>query len=551
MPTTQMLVDDRYRLVEPLGQGGMGRVWKARDEILGREVAIKELVPPPGLSADERAEVRERAMREARAVARLNHPGIVRIHDVVSSGDGDPWIVMEYLPGGSLHDLLNREGTLPARRAARIGLDLLGALRATHAVGIVHRDIKPANVLMAEDGRAVLTDFGIATVPGDPFVTRTGLLLGSPAYLAPERARGGGKAGTAGDLWSLGATLFAATEGSPPFARATTMETLAALATEPIPAPRRAGELTAVLNGLLDKNPETRIGVDEAYRLLEPLALSSNPSLRAPYAAERKPHAERAQAKTPAYAPGKAAPVKPPAEPEPITRALATRRPSRTPQPPNRTRKALLFAAIVALLIVGVALAYDQWTPPQTGSPGATTSPSPAKSQPAPTTPAQSPTAAASPAKSDGFVLPQGWQMREDGTGFRIPVPDGWQFGRDDDGRAFWREPRSGVLLLIDQTRQPKPDPVKDWENNEAARRDGYRDYKRIRLEKVSYWDNAADWEFTYTSRGNNPLRVLNRGFVTAPDQAYSIYWSAPAAQWDSWRDDLQIVLDGFVPARS
>jgi hypothetical protein len=148
------------------------------------------------------------------------------------------------------------------------------------------------------------------------------------------------------------------------------------------------------------------------------------------------------------------------------------------------------------------------------------------------------------------FQLPAGWQLRNDGTGFQVPVPEGWQFGRDDDGRALWQDPSTKRLLLIDQTRKPKPDPLQDWRNNETARRGGYRDYQRVRLETVSYWDSAADWEFTYTLDGT-PVHVLNRGFITAPDQAYSIYWRTPAATWDDNRDDLQVVLDGFVPARS
>ena len=539
MPTTaQQLVDNRYRLVQPLGQGGMGRVWKARDEVLGRDVAIKELVPPPGLSAAERAEVRERAMREARAVARLNHPGVVRIHDVVSAGDGDPWIVTEYLPGGSLHDLLTRNGTLPVQRAAKIGLDLLEGLRATHAVGIVHRDIKPANVLFAEDGRAVLTDFGIATVPGDPFVTRSGLLLGSPAYLAPERARGGGKVGPEADLWSLGATLYAAVEGSPPFARATTMETLAALATEPVPEPRRAGPMAPVLKGLLHKDPAARMSAGEAQRLLGPIA------------------AGEAAATVPAFKPGRVSPTKkppstrllpPPTRQEKPRPALPPARPSR-PASSGRGGRRLLVFTLVALGLLAAALAFDNRTAPEDG--GLPTS-SPSRKPPASSAaaPAPTPSSVATPSPT-GFVLPAGWQMQSDGTGFRVPVPNGWEFGRDDDGRAFWRDPRSGAFLLIDQRRDPQPDPVQDWLRNEAARKSGYRDYQRIRIEEVSYWDKAADWEFTYTSRGGNRLHVLNRGFITAPDQAYSIYWSTPASQWDSWRDDLDVVFNGFIPAR-
>ncbi|MEO3922832.1 protein kinase [Micromonosporaceae bacterium B7E4] len=260
------LIADRYRLVEPLGQGGMGRVWKARDEVLHRDVAIKELVPPPGLTEDERREMRERSLREARAIARLNHANVVRVFDVLRT-DGDPWIVMEYIPSRSLQDVLASDGPVSPTRAAEIGLGVLGALKSAHRAGVMHRDVKPGNVLLGDDGRVVLTDFGLATVPGDPNVTRTGLVLGSPAYIAPERARDG-TAGPEGDLWSLGATLYAAVEGQSPFARPSAIATLAALATEPPPASRRAGPLKAVLAGLLRKDPTTRINAEVAERLL-------------------------------------------------------------------------------------------------------------------------------------------------------------------------------------------------------------------------------------------------------------------------------------------
>ncbi|MFI6779740.1 protein kinase [Micromonospora sp. NPDC050276] len=260
------LVADRYRLLSPLGQGGMGRVWKARDEVLHRDVAIKELVPPPGLTDEERREMRERSLREARAIARLNHANVVRIFDVLRT-DGDPWIVMEYVASKSLQDTLAEEGPVSVARAVEIGLGVLGALSAAHKAGVMHRDVKPGNVLLGEDGRVVLTDFGLATIPGDPNVTRTGMVLGSPAYISPERARDG-TAGPEADLWSLGATLYAAVEGKSPYARPSAIGTLAALATEPIPPPRNAGPLKAVLNGLLRKDPNERITAEVAERLL-------------------------------------------------------------------------------------------------------------------------------------------------------------------------------------------------------------------------------------------------------------------------------------------
>ncbi|GAB1643089.1 hypothetical protein KRMM14A1259_35120 [Krasilnikovia sp. MM14-A1259] len=244
----------------------MGRVWRATDVVLHRDVAIKELVPPPGLTIGERQEMRERSLREARAIARLNNVNVVRVFDVLRT-DADPWIVMEYVPSRSLQDILASDGPFTSVRAAEIGLGMLNALRAAHRAGVVHRDVKPGNVLLGEDGRVVLTDFGLATVPGDPNVTRTGLVLGSPAYIAPERARDG-TAGPSADLWSLGATLYAAVEGQSPFARPSAIATLAALATENPPPARNAGPLKAVLNGLLRKDPAHRINADEAERLL-------------------------------------------------------------------------------------------------------------------------------------------------------------------------------------------------------------------------------------------------------------------------------------------
>ncbi|WP_229399794.1 serine/threonine-protein kinase [Micromonospora okii] len=260
------LVADRYRLISPLGQGGMGRVWKARDEVLHRDVAIKELVPPPSLTPEERREMRERSLREARAIARLNHINVVRIFDVLRT-DGDPWIVMEYVPSKSLQDILAEDGPVSPAKAVEIGLGMLGALKAAHKAGVMHRDVKPGNVLIGTDGRVVLTDFGLATIPGDPNVTRTGMVLGSPAYIAPERARDG-TAGPEADLWSLGATLYAAVEGKSPYARPSAIATLAALATEPMPPPKNAGPLKAVLTGLLQKDPAQRMDAGTAERLL-------------------------------------------------------------------------------------------------------------------------------------------------------------------------------------------------------------------------------------------------------------------------------------------
>ena len=247
----------------------MGRVWEARDELLSRDVAIKEIAPD-GLSAAELGDLRERAIREARAIAQVSHPHVVRIFDVVTEGDA-PWIVMELVRSRSLLDVVNDEGPMPPERVARVGLDVLGALRAAHRAGILHRDVKPANVLLADDGRVVLTDFGLATLAGDSAMTRTGVVLGSPSYLAPERALDE-PARPGSDLWSLGATLFAAVEGRPPYVKSSPMATLAALMVDPPPVPQRAGVLKPALEALLRKDPSERADADEAERLLRDAA---------------------------------------------------------------------------------------------------------------------------------------------------------------------------------------------------------------------------------------------------------------------------------------
>ncbi|MDR7279587.1 serine/threonine protein kinase [Catenuloplanes atrovinosus] len=283
----------------------MGRVWLARDEMLRRDVAVKELVPPPGLSEAETAQLRERSLREARAIAQLSHSNAVRIFDVLIDG-GDPWIVMEFIPSQPLHSVLRAEGPMAPARAARIGLAVLAALTAAHRVGVLHRDVKPANVLLGTDGRIMLTDFGLATVEDDPGMTRTGIVLGSPAYLAPERAIGE-PAGPASDLWSLGATLYAAVEGRSPYARSSSIATLAALATELPAPPQRAGALFPVLEGLLRKDPARRIDAMQAEKLLT-AAAESGEELTAPLEGRAVPaprREERAEATgTPAAAAG-------------------------------------------------------------------------------------------------------------------------------------------------------------------------------------------------------------------------------------------------------
>ena len=261
----ERLLGGRYRLDRMLGRGGMGTVWHAVDEVLSRSVAVKEVITPPGLDDEARAVMHERMLREARAAARLSHPGIVTVHDVVEE-DGVPWIVMEFVQARTLQDVVDAEGPLPVPRVAEIGRQLLGALRAAHTAGILHRDVKPANVMLSDD-RAILTDFGIAQMEGDVSLTQTGIVMGSPSYLSPERAQGL-KPGTPSDLWALGATLFTAVEGYAAFERPEVLSTLAAVMMEPVPQLQRGLPLGAVISGLLEKDPDTRLNAAAAAELL-------------------------------------------------------------------------------------------------------------------------------------------------------------------------------------------------------------------------------------------------------------------------------------------
>ncbi|MBH1933032.1 serine/threonine protein kinase [Streptomyces sp. AV19] len=263
------LVGGRYRLVSRLGHGGMGTVWKAHDEVVDREVAVKEPRVPDHLPESARLNVHQRMRQEARAAARVAHPSVVAVHDVVIE-DGRPWIVMELVRGESLAGRLDG-GTLDVREAARIGLAVLGALTAAHAAGVLHRDVKPDNILLGAEDRVVLTDFGIARIEGEQGLTETGGFVGSPEYVAPERALGQ-LPGPASDLWSLGVVLYAAVEGMSPFRRTNAQATMQAILSAEPPRPTHGPEaFTGLLTRLLSKDPAARPAADGIREVLESL----------------------------------------------------------------------------------------------------------------------------------------------------------------------------------------------------------------------------------------------------------------------------------------
>ncbi|MGW1808004.1 protein kinase domain-containing protein [Streptomyces sp. NPDC002078] len=269
------LLAGRYRLGDVLGRGGMGTVWRAEDETLGRTVAVKELRFPSNIDEEEKRRLITRTLREAKAIARIRNNSAVTVFDVVDEDDR-PWIVMELVEGKSLAEVIREDGLLEPKRAAEVGLAVLDVLRSAHRQGILHRDVKPSNVLIAEDGRVVLTDFGIAQVEGDPSITSTGMLVGAPSYISPERARGH-KPGPAADLWSLGGLLYAAVEGVPPYDKGSAIATLTAVMTEPMEEPKNAGPLKDVIYGLLTKDPAERLDDAGARAMLNAVIHAPEP----------------------------------------------------------------------------------------------------------------------------------------------------------------------------------------------------------------------------------------------------------------------------------
>jgi len=516
----------------------MGRIWLALDEALHRYVAVKEVVPPAGLTTGDLEEMLPRTLREARTAARLNHPNVVRVYDVFIT-DGAPWIVMEYLPSRSLYQVVAEEGPLSPAWAAQVGLGVLAALRAAHAVGVVHRDVKPGNVLITDDDRVVLTDFGLARTLGHPSITRSGVIIGSPAFMAPERAAQD-STGPESDLWSLGATLYFAVEGRSPYDRGSTMATLAALATEQPPHANRSGALWPVLQGLLRRDPRARWDAATTERALRKVA-GPAPAPRAK--AGRPAWVPWAKAGRPAEAPPAEAPA---AEANTVTES----RP-RSDAGPGRLTVSVL--AVLALVSTFAALVLRGEATPD--RPGAAASPpataiGPSADQP---TPSPSPSPAdpdpTSTSPSAGLVLPPGWHMYTDVTGFSVAVPASWPVSREGT-MVYFREPGGGRVLGIDQTDEPKPDPVADWAGKERYRvaRGDFPGYRRVRLIAVDYFIKAADWEFTHLRNGRR-VHVNNRGFITSPTQAYGMWWSTADRSWARYLPQLELIQRSFRPA--
>lgn len=355
------LLAGRYRVIRELGRGGMGTVCQALDEVLGREVAVKEPRTFTDTGGPELRLLCGRMQREARAAARIRHTGVVAVHDVTEH-EGRPIIVMELVDGPSLADLLRTEGNLDPYRAAAVGAEVADALAAAHRAGVLHRDVKPGNILLDRNGRVVLSDFGIATVDegGDASaarMTQSGVLLGSLEYMAPERAQGH-RPGPPSDVWSLGATLYAAVEGTSPFQRSATWPTLTAIISEPMPDPRHAGPLTAVLRQLMDKDPEARPDAEQARDLLRAVASAREETPGGPVALVTPPAAVRPASGAVAAPAGDGPEPRPgPPVPDPLPGPSAPPPAAAPRHPPGQARAARRRRVVVAVTAVGVVLA--------------------------------------------------------------------------------------------------------------------------------------------------------------------------------------------------
>ncbi|WP_188195781.1 serine/threonine-protein kinase [Nonomuraea sp. SYSU D8015] len=503
------LIARRYELVRELGRGGMGVVWEGRDTLLNRQVAIKEVVLPEGLSPGDQERQLMRTVREARTAAKLNHPSVVGIYDVVEEG-GRPWIVMELLSFPTVEEVVLSSGALPVREAADVGRQVLSALKAAHAAGILHRDVKPSNILMTDDGRAVLTDFGIATVEGDPSLTRTGMVTGSPGFLAPERVRGE-DAGPPSDLWSLGATLYACMVGRSPFERGDPMATLNALLTEEPDYRRIPPILHPILRGLLRKEPADRVDAEEADRLLAAIAAAK------PASADRDV-------------------------------------PERTGGGRGRTLLAMGAAAVV--VIAAGAFGYFKFASPAEGTPRATAQPAAATSPLTPSAtppPTTEPTTTSTPTPSVRRTAQgvRAWQSRD---GWSIMRPVGWKGARGEaytewtrrDGNAHLGVAAVYSTLDLNELLQSEEDELRQSAENVVNRGRRAVAHQGVKaLQQEFAWTAGTEGRPRWATAGTR-YREIRRA-VAIGDTAYILSWTVTEDQWLRNRGLMRQVINSFT----
>ncbi|SDK74039.1 serine/threonine-protein kinase [Streptomyces indicus] len=599
------LIAGRYRLGAVLGRGGMGTVWRATDETLGRTVAVKELRFPSSIDEDEKRRLITRTLREAKAIARIRDHGAVTVFDVVDEDDR-PWIVMELIEGKSLAEVIREDGRLAPKRAAEVALAVLDVLRSAHREGILHRDVKPSNVLIADDGRVVLTDFGIAQVEGDPSITSTGMLVGAPSYISPERARGH-KPGPAADLWSLGGLLYAAVEGTPPYDKGSAIATLTAVMTEPLEPPQHAGNLDKVLYGLLEKDPEKRLDDAGARALLldvihapepvaeKPLPPASEQTKVVPLPGEPEPAAKAPAAAVPAAAAtaggaaatgGTAATVNSAAaDGGSAGGAAPARRASLGDLVPKRTQ--LIVAVLVALAVLGTALGFALSGGDEKGGGRDESSASAGTDGGSGKDSSQGGGGKTDEGKTDdgkGEKDGQGDKGKDSEGGSGSGSGEGDSGGQGTDGLpAGFRQVTNGQFkfsmampenfrrtgtagqnsgaifsadggfprIQVDFNSRPSDDAVAAWRSLLPAIRGASTNFKLLGIHQVDYkgYPTVADWEFERDQNGER-VRVLNRGFKVDATHGYAIMISCKKSEWDGeeCRTLRKTAFDTFQP---
>ncbi|MGW7460278.1 protein kinase domain-containing protein [Streptomyces sp. NPDC054797] len=561
------LIAGRYRLDARLGRGGMGIVWRATDQLLGRSVAVKEVALDPTLSGDEARLQRERTLREARAAAQLKHPHIIVVHDIVEDHQR-PYIVMELVEGGSLADRLSRTGPMTPAEGARIGIALLGALRAAHAAGVLHRDLKPANVLLeAPGGRAVLTDFGIAQVAGATTLTSTGAFVGSPEYTAPERMSPEAPVGPESDLWSLGALLCAAVSGVSPFRRDSLGGVLHAVVFGEVRPPAACGPLLPVVRGLLERDPAKRMGAAQAETLLraclddvdgvDPADRADRADSVPSYTPTRRSVTRPAAGQEPAAAaaPAPTAPL-PPASAPTVAPASA---PASVPAPGKRGPRAALIAGLLVAALAGAGLsaatllmnddARGAKASANGGGGVGDSSRTPTATAPrertGPASPSVTPAAAPSP---DDKPAPAGYRIVNDPAGFSLAVPTG--FTRTLDGpRIFYMSPGETFRIGIKVSAPESGGPLAVHQRAHAegpASNPGYRDAEVV---AVTHDDRkAALWRFTWDgfSAAEGPRHTRDLCWEEG-GRLYDVWVSAPVVRTEEARGYFDTAVRTFV----
>ncbi|MEU9476432.1 serine/threonine-protein kinase [Streptomyces sp. NPDC048191] len=549
------VIADRYRLEARIGRGGMGVVWRALDLTLERRVAVKELLPDDSLTEDDARRRRDRTFREARAVGRLRHPHIIVVHDVVEQ-DERPYLVMELIDGGSLADRLARQGPVDAAEAARIGVALLSAVRTAHEAGVLHRDIKPANVLIESGtGRVVLTDFGIAQVAGATTLTETGSFVGSPEYTAPERMSGL-RTGPESDLWSLGALLCTVLSGESPFRRDSLGGILHAVVAAEIRPPGEAGPLLPVVRGLLERDPDRRLGAAEAEQMLRTFLETG----RTPEAPGPSPGATTAAGLMhrigAARTPKAAASYTPTQQDLPHGGSPPAAAPAPAAEPrtrPSSTRGVLVAALLIAALAgagVSAAVLLHRDGRGGGGGPGGTPNSPATATGTSPgslTTPPASGPAPTDRSTAGSHSAPSGYRTARDPAGFSLAVPR--DFTRSPQGeRVFYLSPgetfRLGIKVAGPQPGGPRAVMERSAANGPSTN-PGYHDGRVTRTTHDGH--PAALWEFTWDgfSAAEGPRHTYDLCWEQA-GRMYDVWVSAPVGKVREAREYFDVAVDTF-----